>query len=74
MDKATLGKLDFVFGIEEVLDLLIDALDLFVVSLDEVLLALLNVIKLLDQLKYLCFSCVCFAHMLFGLCVSSCKV
>jgi hypothetical protein len=66
VDKATLGELDFLFGIEEVLDLGIQALDLFVVGLDEVLLALLNVIKFLDELEYLCFSCVCFAHMLFS--------
>ncbi len=58
MDKATLGELDLLFGIEQVLDLSIEALDLLVISLNKVLLPLLNIIKLEAELVHFGFSII----------------
>lgn len=58
MDKATLGKLDLLFWVQEVLDLGIEALDLLVVGLNKVLLPLLNIIKLEAELVHFGFSIV----------------
>ena len=58
MDKATLGKLDLLFGIEEVLDLGIESLNFLVVGLNKVLLPLLNIIKLEAELVHFGFSIV----------------